>query len=75
MSDYEALQKKYDLLEQKQMEMECMLRQIFETAQEHPAKANYMAVHRQIIGFAREMVERSERSSIGSQSAKGVAIE
>jgi hypothetical protein len=35
----------------------CALRKIVDTAQEHPAKANFVAVHRQLIGEARALVD------------------
>jgi hypothetical protein len=33
------------------------LRKIVDTAQAHPAKANFVAVHRQLIGEARALVD------------------
>ena len=37
-------------------ELEGALRPIVETATDHPAKANFVAVHRQLIGAARDVL-------------------
>ena len=41
------------------------LRKIVDTAQEHPAKANFVAVHRQIIGEARELLAALDSANDG----------
>lgn len=42
------------------------LRKIVDTAQEHPAKANFLAVHRQLIGEARALVDSVSEPLPGS---------
>jgi hypothetical protein len=46
----------YQELHAKVAARDAVLSKIVETAQEHPAKANFVAVHRQIIGEARQFL-------------------
>jgi hypothetical protein len=50
-----------------------ILRKIVDTAQEHPAKANFVAVHRQLIGDARAALA-AESESEGMQCMRCGAI-
>jgi hypothetical protein len=50
----------YQELHAKVAARDAVLRKIVETAQEHPAKANFVAVHRQIIGEANQFLTQAE---------------
>ena len=56
----------YQELHAKVAARDAVLRKIVETAQEHPAKANFVAVHRQIIGEARDLLGSTSSGEVKS---------